>query len=135
MFAHGGSPTSVFHNNILCCFIKESIGVELLGHFNTDNVCWESDFPHSDGTWPGSPETLFDVVSHLDDSLIAKISHENAMRHYHFDPFTIRPKEQCTAGALRAESPDVDVETHVGRKAREDEAKFYREALRGQTRA
>ena len=41
------------------------------------------------------------------------------MRHYQFDPFAIRPKEQCTAAALRAEAPDVDVVTRVGRPADE----------------
>ena len=31
------------------------------------------------------------------------------MRHYRFDPFAHRPKEQCTVGALRARATDVDV--------------------------
>jgi hypothetical protein len=55
----------------------------------------------------------------LGDDVIAKVTHQNAMRHYSFDPFAIRPKEQCTAAALRAESPDVDVVTRVGRPADE----------------
>ena len=50
---------------------------------------------------------------------IDAISHGNAMRHYHFDPFAHRPREQCTVAALRAESPDVDVVTRVGRAADE----------------
>ncbi len=41
------------------------------------------------------------------------------MAHYQFDPFATRPREQCTVGALRAESPDVDVVTRVGRPADE----------------
>ena len=41
------------------------------------------------------------------------------MRHYQFDPFAIRPREQCTVGALRAEATDVDTVTHVGRPADE----------------
>ena len=39
------------------------------------------------------------------------------MREYQFDPFATRPRDRCTAGALRAESPDVDTVTHVGRAA------------------
>jgi hypothetical protein len=31
------------------------------------------------------------------------------MRHFRFDPFAVRPREQCTVGALRAEAKDVDV--------------------------
>ena len=49
---------------------------------------------------------------------IDKITHENAMRLFQFDPFAHRPKEQCTVGALRAEAPDVDVVTRSPRQKR-----------------
>ncbi len=39
--------------------------------------------------------------------------------------------EQCTVAALRAESPDVDLETPVGRPATERDAEIFRYALRG----
>ena len=45
----------------------------------------------------------------VSDTNLNKITHENAMRWYHFDPFAIRPKEQCTVGALRAEAAGHDV--------------------------
>jgi predicted TIM-barrel fold metal-dependent hydrolase len=116
-FEDGGGPTANFYQHVLCCFINDPIGVKLLDEFNVDNVCWESDFPHSDGTWPHAPEEAAKLLGHLDDATVAKITHENAMRHYQFDPFATRPQERCTAAALRAESPDVDVVTRVGRKA------------------
>ena len=118
-FTQTGGPTQIFRDHLLVCFIKETIGPELLHHFNLDNVCWESDFPHSDSTWPNAPEELITTLAGLPDDQIDKISHGNAMRHYQFDPFTYRPKEQCTAAALRAEATDVDVITHVGRAADE----------------
>ena len=116
-FSQTGGPTQIFRDHILVCFIKETVGPELLDHFEIDNVCWESDFPHSDGTWPNAPEELITTLAGIPDEQINRISHENAMRHYHFDPFAHRPRERCTAAALRAESPDVDVVTHVGRVA------------------
>lgn len=112
-FGSAGGPTQVFRDHVLVCFIKETVGVELLHHFDVDNVCWESDFPHSDGTWPNAPEELARTLDGLPDHVVAKVSHENAMRHYRFDPFAHRPKDRCTAAALRAESPDVDVVTRV----------------------
>ena len=39
----------------------------------------------------------------------SKMTYKNAIRHYRFDPFAHRPKEQCTVGALRAGATDVDV--------------------------
>ena len=110
-------PSDVFRRHILCCFISEPVGPELLHHLNIDNVCWESDYPHSDGSWPNSPEIVTEILGHLDDEVIDKITHGNAMRHYQFDPFKTRPREQCTVGALRALSPDVDTVTRVGKPA------------------
>jgi hypothetical protein len=57
------------------------------------------------------------------------------MRLYSFDPFAIRPREQCTAGALRAESPDVDVVTHVGRKADARDLEFWANISGGKSAA
>jgi len=130
--SHSG-PADVFRRHILCCFINDAIGVKLLDEFNVDNVCWESDFPHSDGTWPRAPEEAAKVLDGLDDTVVARITHENAMRHYSFDPFSRRPSERCTAAALRAESPDVDVVTRVGRAADERDLESWRR-LTGQAR-
>jgi hypothetical protein len=130
-FPEGGSPTTIFNEHMLCCFISEDVGVELIDRFNIDSVCWESDYPHSDSDWPNAPEVVANVMASLSDEQVAKITHENAMRHYHFEPFAARPKEQCTAAALRAESPDVDTVTRVGRLATERDVEIFKRALHG----
>lgn len=114
-----GGPADVFRRNILCCFISDPIGVANLSHFNVDNVCWESDYPHSDGVWPDGPETLSRILGGLRDDVVERITHRNAMRHYRFDPFAHRSPDSCRVGALRAESPDVDTVTRVGHPAGE----------------
>src|SRR5690606_29231496 len=88
---------------------------------------WESDYPHSDSAWPNAPEIVASTMASLTDEQIAKITHENAMRHFQFDPFKTRPREQCTAGALRAEAADVDVVTHVGKPPDEDDLEIFME--------
>ena len=45
----------------------------------------------------------------MPDDEIDKMTHENAMRWYRFDPFASIPKEQCTVGALRASVAGHDV--------------------------
>jgi hypothetical protein len=45
----------------------------------------------------------------VSDEEIDKMTHLNAMKHFQFDPFSVRPREQCTVGALRAEASDVDI--------------------------
>jgi hypothetical protein len=113
------------------CFIKETVGPQLFNHFNIDNVCWESDYPHSDGTWPNAPEELLKTLEGFDDATINKVSYENAMKHYNFDPFKHIPKDQATAGALRALSPDVDVVTRTGRLADERDLAQWNSIISG----
>jgi hypothetical protein len=66
------------------------------------------------------------VLDGLDDEVINKITHTNAMRLYHFNPFATRPPAQSTVAALRAEAPDVDVVTRVGRHADERDIAQWR---------
>jgi predicted TIM-barrel fold metal-dependent hydrolase len=130
-FPEGMGPADVFRQRVLCCFINDRIGVRLLDEFNIDNVCWESDYPHSDSTWPNAPEVLVTLLSDLDAQQVAKITHLNAMHHFRFDPFAVRPREHCTVGALRAEAADVDTVTRVGRPPDESDAEFFRSLARG----
>jgi hypothetical protein len=93
--------------------------VKLLDEFNIKNVCWESDYPHSDSSWPNAPERLAELFTGIDGNVVDDITHQNAMRHYSFDPFAIRPRQQCTAEALRAEVGPIDTVTRAGRPADE----------------
>ena len=86
-------------------------------YLNIDNITWECDYPHSDSTWPQAPEIAMKYLEGVPDDEVNKITHLNAMRHFRYDPFSVRPREQCTVAALRAESPDVDLS--VMRRSRE----------------
>jgi predicted TIM-barrel fold metal-dependent hydrolase len=110
-------PSDIFRKHLYTCFISDKVGVRLMDYFNEDHLFWESDYPHSDSNWPFAPEDILETMGHLDDRVINKITHENAIRAYSFDPFAHVPKEQARAGALRAQAADVDVVTHVGHKA------------------
>ncbi|MBO0732675.1 MAG: hypothetical protein J2P57_25680, partial [Acidimicrobiaceae bacterium] len=81
---------------------------------NGEMVCWECDYPHSDSTWPRSPETVWAAVEGLDPDQIDpdqidRITHLNAMRLFSYDPFSIMPREESTVGALRAKAAGHDV--------------------------
>ena len=103
----------MFREHFLTCFISDPVGVGLREKIGIDNICWEADYPHSDSMWPEAPEELHGVFegNGVPDADIAKITHENAMRWYSFDPFTHIAKEDATVGALRrsAEGHDVAV--------------------------
>jgi hypothetical protein len=49
---------------------------------------------------------------------VTKISYENALRWFSYDPFAHMAKEDCTVGALRAAAGDHDVSTRSYDKGR-----------------
>jgi hypothetical protein len=105
----GKLPSELFNERIITCFIDDAVGVENRHHLNIDHITWECDYPHSDSTWPTSPELLAPALVGVPDDEINKMTHENAMRLFSYDPFAHLPKDQCTVGALRALATDVDV--------------------------
>ena len=109
----GKKPSEVFREHFLTCFISDHVGVALRHEIGIDNICWEADYPHSDSMWPGAPEQLHDVLTKhaVPDPEIDKMTYQNAMRWYSWDPFTHITRGQATVGALRkaAEGHDVSV--------------------------
>jgi hypothetical protein len=89
------------------CFIDDKVGVHDRDLVGIDNISWECDYPHSDSSWPQSPEALMKHFDGVSDEDIDKITHLNAMRRFRFDPFAVRPREECTVGALRAQADGV----------------------------
>jgi predicted TIM-barrel fold metal-dependent hydrolase len=113
----GRRPSDVYRDHIVTCFIDDASGLELRHRVGVDSITWECDYPHSDSTWPQSPELLGKSLSGIPDDEIDKMTHLNAMRVFQFDPFTVRPKDKCTVRALRGEASDVDISVRsLGRK-------------------
>jgi predicted TIM-barrel fold metal-dependent hydrolase len=102
-------PSEVFREHFLTCFISDPVGVQLRHLIGIDNIAWECDYPHSDSSWPRPAEELMAVAAGVPDVDLNKITHENAMRWYSFDPFATRAKADCTVSALRAEAVGHDI--------------------------
>ncbi|OHV41622.1 MULTISPECIES: amidohydrolase family protein [Pseudofrankia] len=107
----GKLPSEIFRQHFLTCFISDPAGVQMRDQIGIDNIAWECDYPHSDSMWPGAPEELHATMETfgVPDHEINKMTHENAMRWYSFDPFAHIPREQATVGALRAHADGHDV--------------------------
>jgi predicted TIM-barrel fold metal-dependent hydrolase len=106
------TPSELWRSNFLGCFITDPAALRVTDRIGVDTVAWECDFPHSDSTWPRSPELLWGELEGAGisaDDVINKISWENASRFFRFDPFAHRPRVESTVGALRATATDIDV--------------------------
>jgi hypothetical protein len=101
-------PSELFKERFITCFIDDPAGVKNRYDVGLDHMTWECDYPHSDSTWPDSPERLARSLEGLPEREINVITHENAMRLFHYDPFSVLDRADCTVGGLRATATDVD---------------------------
>ncbi len=108
-------PSELFKERFVACFIDDAFGLESRRHLAGSMITWECDYPHSDSTWPTSPERLWAAMQLGDctDAEVDAISHENAMRIFSYDPFSVLGREKCTVGALRANAAAAGVDTAV----------------------
>jgi hypothetical protein len=112
----GMLPSELFAERFVTCFIDDAFGLASRRFLNIDMVTWECDYPHSDSTWPDSPELLHAALSAAEasDEEIDKITHLNAMRIFSYDPFSVLGgREHCTVGALRAQAEASGVDTTI----------------------
>ena len=73
-------------NHIFGCFIEESSGLRSLDIIGEDNVMVETDYPHSDTTWPDCIGVARKLVQDLPEATQYKILRGNAERLYRFEP-------------------------------------------------
>ena len=47
-------PSTYYYRQVYGCFFKDADGVESLERVGVDNITFETDYPHTDCTWPHS---------------------------------------------------------------------------------
>jgi predicted TIM-barrel fold metal-dependent hydrolase len=106
----GKLPSEVFREHFLACYISDPSGLMMRHQIGIDTIAWECDYPHTDTTWPRSPESAWSEfqAAQCTESEIHKITWENATRFFGWDAFAHTPREEATVGALRALATDVD---------------------------
>lgn len=73
-------PSFYFRRQVFACFFRDAFGVRNLQDIGVDNVTFETDYPHSDSTWPDTEEVFRKMVEPLDDEAVYKLARGNAIR-------------------------------------------------------
>ena len=55
-------PSEYFHQNFICTFIKDQIGIQLRHDIGVKNMAWSTDFPHHGCDWPYSRKVAFETL-------------------------------------------------------------------------
>jgi predicted TIM-barrel fold metal-dependent hydrolase len=75
-----------FRDHIFGCFIDDAHGIASLNEIGEENVMCETDYPHSDSTWPDCIQVVQNQIGHLPPETQYKVLRGNAERLYRFTP-------------------------------------------------
>ena len=78
-------PSVYYRNQIYGCFFRDAHGVRSLDEIGVDTVTFETDYPHSDSTWPDTKKIAEEMFAGLSDEVIYKITRGNAIRMLSLD--------------------------------------------------
>jgi predicted TIM-barrel fold metal-dependent hydrolase len=73
-------PSTYYWNRIYGCFFEDPAGLAQLDAIGEDQVTFEVDYPHADGTWPHSRAVAEEMLKDFDDDTARKIVRGNTIR-------------------------------------------------------
>ncbi len=73
-------PSTYYYRQIYGCFFRDKHGLDSLEAVGVDNITFETDYPHTDSTWPHTKEVAEKMMGHLPPDVVHKIVRGNAIR-------------------------------------------------------
>ncbi len=79
-------PSEYFREHGAASFQDDPVGLDVAEKYNlVDNYLWANDYPHHEGSWPHSAESIERQMGHLKDENRAKILGLNSAKMFKFD--------------------------------------------------
>jgi predicted TIM-barrel fold metal-dependent hydrolase len=78
-------PSEYYYDHVYGCFFDDPHGLRSLDVVGVDNTTFETDYPHSDSTWPHTKKVAEEIMKDLDDETVWKLCRGNAIRMLHLD--------------------------------------------------
>jgi predicted TIM-barrel fold metal-dependent hydrolase len=78
-------PSQLFREHVYGCFFDDPHGLRSIEEIGVDNVTFETDYPHSDSTWPHTVKLATEQTRDLSDEVVHKVIRGNAIRMLHLD--------------------------------------------------
>ena len=78
-------PSTYYYRQVYGCFFRDRHGIDSLDKVGVDNATFETDYPHTDSTWPNTKQVAEGLVAGLDDETVHKLMRGNAIRMLQLD--------------------------------------------------
>jgi predicted TIM-barrel fold metal-dependent hydrolase len=78
-------PSTYYYRQVFGCFFRDRHGIESLETVGVDNTTFETDYPHTDSTWPNTKKVAQELMAGLPDDVVHKLVRGNAIRMLELD--------------------------------------------------
>ncbi len=78
-------PSTYYYGRVFGCFTADYHGLHSLKEVGEDNICFETDYPHTDTTWPNTKAYVEKMLTDFDDQVAYKVLRGNAIRMLELD--------------------------------------------------
>ena len=78
-------PSTYYYRQIYGCFFQDQHGIDALDKVGVDNITFETDYPHTDSTWPNTKEVATELMEGVAPDVVEKIMRGNARRMLDMD--------------------------------------------------
>lgn len=78
-------PSTYYYRQVFGCFFRDRHGIDSLDKVGVDNITFETDYPHTDSTWPDTKNVAEELMSGLPADAVYKIMRGNAIRMLKLD--------------------------------------------------
>src|SRR6476661_1881018 len=73
-------PSTYYYKNMYGCFFRDQHGLVAIDEVGEDNITFETDYPHTDSTWPNTLQVAQEMMGDLPADVVYKIVRGNAIR-------------------------------------------------------
>ncbi len=78
-------PSTYYYRQIYGCFFRDQHGIDSLDVVGVDNITFETDYPHTDSTWPDTKQVATELMRNVPTDAVEKIMRGNARRMLSMD--------------------------------------------------
>ncbi|MEY2452466.1 MAG: hypothetical protein QOD92_2040 [Acidimicrobiaceae bacterium] len=78
-------PSTYYYGRIYGCFTADRHGLKNLDEVGPDNICFETDYPHTDTTWPETKSYVEKMLAGYDEETAYKVLRGNAIKMLELD--------------------------------------------------
>ena len=78
-------PSTYYYGRIYGCFTADRHGLKNLDEVGPDNICFETDYPHTDTTWPETKAYVEKMLAGYDEETAYKVLRGNAIKMLELD--------------------------------------------------